>query len=183
MTETGSGVVYDGVALEGVEVRIESGEIWLRCPMLLRCYRDGEDPKTPDGWFATGDAGRLDPSGRLQVHGRLDDVVISGGENIWPVQVEAVLAAHPAVADVAVGGRPDDEWGSRLVAYVVLSPVEQDADPATVLAQLREDVRTRLAGFAAPREVIVVDELPRTSIGKLRRAELAKLAGPAARIG
>ncbi|MGO9558388.1 MAG: AMP-binding protein, partial [Acidimicrobiales bacterium] len=115
MTETGSGVVYDGVALEGVEVRIEEGQVRLRCPMLLRCYRDGTDPKTPDGWFATGDAGDLDPSGRLRIHGRLDDAVISGGEKIWPTQVEAVLRGHRAVVDVAVGGRPDLEWGTRLV--------------------------------------------------------------------
>ena len=135
MTETGSGVVYDGVALKDVEVRIDAGEILLRCPMLLRCYRDGTDPKTPDGWFATGDAGALDESGRLKVHGRLDDVVISGGENIWPVQVEAVLRTHPGVADVAVGGRPDLEWGARLVAYVVPSVVVEHDEPAVLLAR------------------------------------------------
>ena len=121
MTETGSGVVYDGVGLEGVEVSLRSGEVWLRCPMLLRCYRDGTDPKTADGWFATGDAGELDGDGRLSIQGRLDELVISGGENIWPAQVEAVLRRHPCVADVAVGGRPDAEWGVRLVAYVVPS--------------------------------------------------------------
>jgi o-succinylbenzoate---CoA ligase len=183
MTETGSGVVYDGVALKEVEVRIDDGEILLRCPMLLRCYRDGTDPRTPDGWFATGDAGALDQSGRLEVHGRLDDVVISGGENIWPVQVEAVLRTHPGLADVAVGGRPDLEWGARLVAYVVPSVVHSHDDPAVLLAQLRELVKARLAPFAAPREIVVVAALPRTAIGKLRRAELPALGGPVARIG
>lgn len=182
MTETGSGVVYDGVPLEGVEVSTVAGEVWLRCPMLLRSYRDGSDPRTSDGWFATGDAGELDATGRLRVHGRLDDVVISGGENIWPAQVEAVLRRHGSVVDVAVGGRPDAEWGSRLVAYVVLSPFAQRAEPAMILGELRELVKDRLAPFAAPRELIVVASLPRTAIGKVRRAELAGLAGPAARI-
>ncbi len=182
MTETGSGVVYEGVALEGVEVRIEAGEVWIRCPMLLRAYRDGTDPKTPDGWFATGDAGDLDSTGRLRVHGRLDDVVISGGENIWPAQVEAVLGRHRSVLDVAVGGRPDAQWGSRVVAYVVLSPVVQGTEPAAILGDLRELVKERLSPFAAPRELVVVAELPRTEIGKVRRAELASLVGLSARI-
>jgi O-succinylbenzoic acid--CoA ligase len=183
MTETGSGVVYDGVALEGVEVDLRSGEVWLRCPMLLRCYRDGADPLTPDGWFATGDAGELDEKGRLSIHGRLDDLVISGGENIWPAQVEAVLRRHPSVLDVAVGGRPDTKWGVRLVAYVVLSPAVQGVEPATILADLRELVKEHLAPFAAPRELVVVARLPRSAIGKVSRAELPTLDGPRALAG
>jgi len=183
MTETGSGVVYDGVGLAAVEVGLRAGEVWLRCPMLLRCYRDGTDPKTADGWFATGDAGHTDEDGRLSVHGRLDDLVISGGENIWPAQVEAVLRSHPSVGDVAVGGRPDPEWGSRLVAYVVPAPASQGADPTTILAELRQLVRDRLAPFAAPRELIVVKRLPRSAIGKVQRAELPALDGPRASAG
>jgi O-succinylbenzoic acid--CoA ligase len=183
MTETGSGVVYDGVALEGVEVDLRSGEVWLRCPMLLRCYRDGTDPLTPDGWFATGDAGELDEKGRLSIHGRLDDLVISGGENIWPAQVEAVLRRHPSVLDVAVGGRPDTKWGVRLVAYVVVSPAVQGVEPATILADLRELVKEHLAPFAAPRELVVVVRLPRSAIGKVSRAELPTLDGPRALAG
>ena len=183
MTETGSGVVYDGIALEGVEVDLRSGEVWLRCPMLLRCYRDGTDPLTPDGWFATGDAGELDEKGRLSIHGRLDDLVISGGENIWPAQVEAVLRRHPSVLDVAVGGRPDTKWGVRLVAYVVVSPAVQGVEPATILADLRELVKEHLAPFAAPRELVVVVRLPRSAIGKGSRAELPTLDGPRALAG
>jgi O-succinylbenzoic acid--CoA ligase len=183
MTETGSGVVYDGVALKGVELKAVDGEIWVRGPMLLRCYRDGTDPKTPAGWFRTGDAGRLDADGRLAIHGRLDDVVISGGENIWPAQVEAVLRSHAAVTDVAVGGVPDPHWGSRLVAYVVVSPSRGEAEPAMLLAELRELVSARLAAFAAPRELVVVAELPRTPIGKVSRAELPGLDGPRALVG
>ena len=183
MTETGSGVVYDRVALEGVELKAVDGEIWLRCPMLLRCYRDGTDPKTPAGWFRTGDAGRVDADGRLEIHGRVDDVVISGGENIWPVQVEGVLRGHRMVIDVAVAGAPDAHWGTRLVAYVVVSPEGRDLEPTRLLAELRELVSAELAAFAAPRELVVVDELPRTAIGKVSRAELQKLEGPRALVG
>ena len=180
MTETGSGVFYDGLALEGVEASLRAGEVWLRGPMLLRCYRDGTDPKTADGWFATGDAGELDGRGRLSIHGRLDDLVISGGENIWPAQVESVLRLHPTVLEVAVGGRPDPKWGARVVAYVVVSPAAQDLEPAAILAGLRQSAKEQLAGFAAPRELVVVARLPRSSIGKVNRAELATLEGPRA---
>ncbi|MGA3353178.1 MAG: AMP-binding protein [Acidimicrobiales bacterium] len=183
MTETGSGVVYDGLALDGVEVRVDSGEVQLRCPMLLRCYRDGTDPKTADGWFPTGDAGALDEAGQLQILGRRDDVVISGGENIWPAQVEAVLRAHPGVADVAVGGVPDPLWGTRLVAYVVASPPGEAVGAADLLAELRELVKELLAPYAAPRELVVVAKLPRSAIGKVDRAGLAALNGPRALAG
>ena len=93
MTETGSGVVYDGVPLDGVEVAVddEDGSIMLRGPMLLRCYRDGSDPKHSGGWLTTGDVGALDADGRLVVHGRRDDLIITGGENVWPDPVERVL--------------------------------------------------------------------------------------------
>jgi O-succinylbenzoic acid--CoA ligase len=151
--------------------------------MLLRCYRDGTDPKTPAGWFRTGDAGRLDPTGRLEIHGRVDDAVISGGENIWPAQVEAVLKGHELVGDVAVGGVPDAHWGTRLVAYVVVSNDGGALEPARLLAELRELVSAELAAFAAPRELVVVAELPRTPIGKVSRSELARLEGPRALVG
>jgi o-succinylbenzoate---CoA ligase len=100
MTETGSGVVYDRRPLDGVELRIVDGEVHLRGPMLLRCYRDGTDPKTPDGWFPTGDLGDIDADGLLHVHGRRGDLIITGGENVWPDPVEAVLRRQPGVADV-----------------------------------------------------------------------------------
>src|SRR5690606_20754950 len=111
MTETRSGVVYDGLPLDGVEVRIEpNGEIHLRAPMLLRCYRDGTDPKLADGFYPTGDLGAMDGD-QLRVHGRRDDLIITGGENVWPAAVERVLLGHPKVAEVAIVGRPDPEWG------------------------------------------------------------------------
>ena len=103
MTETGSGVVYDGRPLDGVEVRIDDdGQIHLRGPMLLRAYRDGTDALDGDGWLATGDIGRWLDDGRLHVEGRAGDLIITGGENVWPEPVEAVLRDRPGVLDVAV---------------------------------------------------------------------------------
>ncbi len=179
LTETGSGVVYDGVPLRGTEVRIAPGtnEIELRGATLLRAYRDGTDPKSSDGWLATGDAGEIAPDGRLLVHGRVAEVVITGGENVWPAAVEPVIERHPAVVRAAVAGRPDPEWGERVVAYVVLAT---ETDPARLLEEVRDLVRAEIAGFAAPREVVIVNELPTTSLGKLRRESLSGLQGRAA---
>jgi O-succinylbenzoic acid--CoA ligase len=169
MTETGSGVVYDGIPLDGVEVRIEpDGEIHLRAPMLLRAYRDGTDPKLPDGWFPTGDLGEV-RDGRLRVHGRRGELIITGGENVWPAAVERVLAGHPRVAEVAVVGRPDEDWGQRVVAVVV--PTDPAAPPA--LDELRDWVKRDLPAHAAPKELEVVATLPRTALGKVRRGGLS----------
>jgi O-succinylbenzoic acid--CoA ligase len=169
LTETGSGLVYDGSPLDGAELRISAtGEIWVRGPMLMRAYRDGSRPFDRDGWFPTGDAGHLDEAGKLHVTGRLSEMIITGGENVWPAAVEAVLGRHPAVAEVAVGGRPDPEWGERVVAYVVPHP--DKAPPA--LAELKALVRAELAAYAAPKELVLVPSLPRTAIGKLRRDAL-----------
>ena len=170
MTETGSGVVYDGTPLDGVDVRIdERGEIHLRGPMLLRAYRDGHDPKDTDGWLATGDLGELDAAGRLRVHGRATDLIISGGENVWPDAVESVLAEDPDIAEVAVIGRADDEWGQRVIAVIV--PANRDRPPS--LERLRSLVKERIGPWAAPREIDCVDALPRTALGKLRRTQIA----------
>lgn len=172
LTETGSGVVYDGVPLDGVEVRIAGGEIMLRCPMMLRGYRDGTDPRDSDGWLATGDVGELDPDGRLVVHGRGDDLIVTGGENVWPDPVEAVLRTVPGVADVAVAGTPDEEWGELVTAFVV-----RDRPTTTVdLDDLRVAVKEVLPAFAAPRRVVFIDALPRTALGKVQRVVLREHA-------
>jgi O-succinylbenzoic acid--CoA ligase len=176
LTETGSGVVYDGRPLDGVEVDVApaeagdgpTGAIRVRGPMLLRAYRDGTVPLDGDGWFTTGDAGAIDGTGRLVVHGRLDEVIITGGENVWPAAVEPLLRLHPGVAEVAVAGRPDDRWGQRVVCWVV--PRDRQRPPE--LAELRALVTERLAAFAAPRELVLVPDLPRTSIGKVQRSLL-----------
>jgi O-succinylbenzoic acid--CoA ligase len=170
MTETGSGVVYDGEPLEGVRVAVVDGELCVHGPMLARGYRDGTtlDSVGPDGtrgWLATGDGATLE-SGVLRVHGRLAEVITTGGETVWPGDVESVLAAHPRVAQVAVWKRPDPEWGERVVAWVV------PCGAAPTLAELREHVVARLAPWAAPKELVVVSALPRTASGKVSRRAL-----------
>lgn len=181
MTETGSGVVYDGIPLDDVEIEIrphgpesrtDPGEIWVRAPMLLRCYRSGpdartdRDPRDRNGWFPTGDLGRFGTDGRLSVHGRAGDLIITGGENVWPEQVERVLATHPDVADVAVAGQPDPEWGHKVVAYVVPGPQAPD------LQSLRDHLRAELPAYCAPRELVLLTEIPRTALGKITRHRL-----------
>jgi len=167
MTETGSGVVYDGVPLDGVGVRIDDdGEIHLRGPMLLRAYRDGRDPLV-DGWLATGDLGRWLPDGRLHVDGRRGDLIISGGENVWPDPVERALRLHPLVADVAVTGTADPEWGQVVTAFVV-----PQGGVTPTLDELRRTVKDVLPPYCAPRLLYVVDAIPRTRLGKPIRTEL-----------
>lgn len=168
LTESCGGVVYDGRPLPGTEVRVSgTGEVQLRGPTLMRAYRFDERATsgafTGDGWLRTHDAGELH-GGVLTVHGRLDDVIVSGGEKVWPLEVETSLATHPAVAEVAVRGRPDPEWGERVVAFVV----PRDGDPPT-LESLRTHVAHQLARYKAPRELVIVEALSRTSLGKVRR--------------
>ncbi len=172
MTETGSGVVYDRRPLDSVEIRIVDGEVHLRCPMLLRCYRDGSDPRTADGWFPTGDLGEFDADGLLTIHGRRRDLIISGGENVWPEPVEAVLSVRPDISDVAIIGVPDPEWGELVTALVV--PADPHSPPS--LDSLRDTVKATMPGFCAPRRLIFCEQLPRTSLGKLRRHELPNSA-------
>jgi o-succinylbenzoate---CoA ligase len=172
MTETAGGVVYDGRPLCGVEVRIgdgelgEPGEVLVRGPMLLRAYRDGSDPLLPGSWLPTGDGGHLEPDGSLVVEGRLADVIVTGGEKVWPATVEAALVGHPKVDEALVYGRPDPEWGSTVVAAIV---PRDPADPPE-LDELRAVVRSSVAPWAAPRILETVPSLARTSSGKLQRA-------------
>lgn len=169
MTETGSGIAYDGLPLDGVDVRVAGdGEIWIRGPMLLRTYLGGPDPKTAAGWLATGDEGEFDSEGRLVVHGRRGDVIVTGGEKVWPAPVESIIRSLEGVADAAVAGRADPEWGQRVVAWVV--PETRLAPPD--LARIRSAVKSELPAYNAPRELVIVEELPRTPLGKIRRASL-----------
>ena len=172
MTETGGGVVYGGRPLPGVEVTVVGDELHLRTPGVARGYRrsDGGVDRLPgrDGWYATGDAGSVAADGTVTVHGRLDDVIVTGGEKVWPDAVEAVLRRDPAVAEVAVAGRPDPEWGERVEAWVVPAP----GAAAPGLDALRDRVRAELPAWCAPRAVQVVDALPRTPLGKVRRRDL-----------
>ena len=176
MSETAGGCVYDAVPLDGVAVRVDDG-VEVAGPVLAHGYRS--DPAGtaaaftagPDGtvWFRTRDAGALDGAGRLTVHGRLDDVVISGGVNVSPQAVEVVLREHASVADAVVAGLPDPEWGQRVVAAVVAAP---GAVPD--LAELRPWVTARLGAAAAPRELTVVDAVPTLHTGKPDRRAVAR---------
>lgn len=165
MTETGSGVVYEGYALDEVQLRINNGVVEVKSPTLLRCYRDGSTPVSSDGWFATGDAGSLDEDGKLSVTGRIGDMIVSGGENIWPVVVERALERLEWVREVAVVGRPDAEWGQRTTAVVVPAP----GHAAPELEAVRDALTDVLPRHALPRAIEIVDELPRTNSGKIRR--------------
>lgn len=168
MTESGGGVVYGDRPLPGVEVRAVDGELQIRSASLLRCYRDGADPKDADGWYATGDLGAVDEDGRVSVTGRRDHLIVTGGENVRPEMVETALTALAGVADAAVLGRPDPEWGQRVVAHVV------PADPSNppTLAELRDAVSESLPRHAAPRELVLVESIARTALGKIRRGDL-----------
>ena len=170
MTETGSGVVYDGVPLDGVEIKLtDDGEIHVRGPMLLRAYRRADvdvDPRT-NGWLETGDLGRWLPNGRLAVDGRRSDLIISGGENVWPEPVERAIRRDPRVADVAVAGTPDPEWGHVVTAYLVPAGGE-----VPTLDELRRIVGEELPAYCSPRLLRVVESIPTTALGKPRRSAL-----------
>ena len=169
LTETFGGMAHDGHPLAGAEVASDpEGQLLVRGPMLFRRYR-GDPARTAaalrDGWLHTGDLGRIAADGRLTVLGRRDDLIISGGVNVHPDEVEAVLATHPGVAEVAVAGRADPEWGQRVTAFVV---PEDPRNPPT-LDDLRGYARERLAAAKVPRELTLVPSLPRTASGKLLR--------------
>jgi O-succinylbenzoic acid--CoA ligase len=171
LTETWGGVVHDGHPLAGVELSIGGeDEILVRSPTVMRGYRlapeETEEAFTDDGWLRTGDAGTIDDHGRLRVLDRLRDLIITGGVNVSPSEVESVLAEHPAVKDVAVAGAPDPEWGERVVAHVV--PVDAAAPPE--LADLRAFGAERLSTPKLPRQIVLVEAIPRSAGGKpLRR--------------
>jgi o-succinylbenzoate---CoA ligase len=166
MTETCSQVVAGspGRPLPGVELRIApDGEILVRGAMVAPGEADAE------GWLHTGDQGSIDEDGELHVLGRLKELIVTGGENVAPLEVEQALLAHPAVADAGVAGLPDDEWGEAVTAFVVLS---QPAEPN----ELRDWARERLEPFKVPKAIHVVERLPRNAGGKLLRDRLAEMA-------
>lgn len=153
-----------GRPLPGVEVRIapDDGEILVRGPMV------SGGALAVDGWLHTADRGTLDDDGYLWVEGRLDDTIVTGGENVAAAEVEKALLAHPAVAEAAVVGRPDPEWGEAIVAYLLLEPgLVPPSD-----AELIDHCRARIDAHKAPKEVHRVSDLPRTVSGKVARARL-----------
>lgn len=179
MSETAGGCVYDGVPLSGVGVRLDAGgRISLGGPTLAVGYRNPvvPDPFAETGWFTTDDIGVVDDSGVLAVLGRVDDAISTGGLTVLPAVVEAALVTHPAVAECAVFGVADERLGQRVVAAVVVEP------GATItLSELRSHAVETLPATAAPRQLHVVDALPRRGIGKVDRRELTRVFGSAGR--
>ncbi len=156
----------------------ETGRIFVGNEMVMECYTTGDGKPMIGGLMSTGDVGHLDADGRLFVAGRDDEMIISGGENVFPREVEDVLAGHPAVYEVAVIGVDDAEFGQRLIAFVVAEPGH---DPTA--DQLAGHVRSNLARFQVPREIVFMDELPRNATGKVLKRELSAGGGPPASSG
>jgi acyl-CoA synthetase (AMP-forming)/AMP-acid ligase II len=167
-----------GKPADGTEIRIfdegfhavpagEVGQIFVRSGTLFDGYTSGNTKDFHDGFMASGDMGYLDDAGRLFVVGRDDEMIVSGGENVYPIEVEKTLAAHSEVAEAAVLGVDDEQYGQRLVAFVVL----ESSGSATQDA-LKQHVRDNLANYKVPREITILDELPRGSTGKILRNEL-----------
>ena len=166
------------VPLPGCELRIEGGEIQVRGPMLMHGYWKRPEATAEalrDGWLHTGDLGRLDPAGDLHVLDRRSDLIVSGGENVYPAEVEATLVEHPDVLEAGVAGVPDPDWGERPAAWLVLRP-DAPLDPEALRAFCRE----RLAGYKLPVSFTAIDALPRTAAGKLQRHRLALGSEPPA---
>jgi acyl-CoA synthetase (AMP-forming)/AMP-acid ligase II len=172
-----------GRAVAGVDLQVRRsdgtvlgpgavGELWVRGRQVSGEYAGAGSLLDADGWFPTRDQAHVDDDGYLFVHGRIDDTIIRGGENIAPAEIEDVLDAHPSVHAVAVIGLPDEEWGERIAAVVV-------ARPGTTAAELTAFVRERLRGSRTPDEIIFRDELPYTDTGKImRKALVARLRTP-----
>lgn len=163
MTEACSQIATNGWPLLGVELRIDAaGEV------LVRGKTVAAGALAADGWLHTGDLGSLDDRGRLSIAGRIADTIVTGGENVAPIEVEDVLLEHPAIADAAVFGRPDPQWGEAVIAQVVLR------DGASAPGEeLRRHCATLLAPFKVPKGFEVVANIPRGVTGKLLRRELA----------
>ena len=153
-----------GLPLPGVEIRLAEGtdEVLLRGPNVLRSYW-GQPPLPEQGWFASGDVGRFD-DGYLSIVGRLKELIISGGLNVYPREVEDVLRGHPGVLDVAVVGLPDAHWGEQVTAFVEGAGVGE----AALLALAAE----QLAPYKRPKRIVFVDALPRNALGKVTKQAL-----------
>jgi fatty-acyl-CoA synthase len=153
----------------GVQARLEGGEVWLRAPNLARGYhRRPDDPAfAPGGWFRTGDLGEVDAQGLWRIVGRCRELIISGGENILPAEIEQIALEDPAVAEAVAIGLPDPRWGEVPVLALVARP---GAAPDPVRLQAAFDAR--LARFKHPRRILLIDELPKTALGKVAREAL-----------
>jgi acyl-CoA synthetase (AMP-forming)/AMP-acid ligase II len=156
----------------------QTGRIFVGSDMIFDGYTSDDTAQVMrDGWVSTGDVGHMSDDGLLHIDGRSDDMIVSGGENVYPTAVEDVIAELPQIQDVAVAGVPDPEWGQRLAAWIVLYPGER-LDPDAI----KEYVRRTLARFSVPRDVHFVDALPRNASGKIVRRYLAPTPIPSQRM-
>ncbi|MFP6654032.1 MAG: AMP-binding protein [Myxococcota bacterium] len=166
-----------GWPLPGVELRLEekSGEIQVRGANVFSGYWERPDADreafTEDGWFRTGDLGAMDDDGYLEIIGRAKELIISGGFNVYPREVEDLIRTHPEVEDVAVVGEPSEEWGERVVAYAVVIASDQ---PPLNLEFLRSFIGDQLAAYKHPRALFLVAALPRNALGKVQKHRLAE---------
>jgi fatty-acyl-CoA synthase len=151
-------------------VKLVDGEIWVRGPAVMRGYWKGDSGLTAGGWFRTGDLARLDDEGFYWIVGRSKDVILSGGENVHPAELENVLADCAAIAEAAVVGISDPKWGEAACACVVLRP-GMALDEAQVMNLFKE----RLARYKHPRRVVFLDSLPKNAMGKVQKPELRRL--------
>lgn len=162
-----SGSRGSGAPLRGIELRLQEGEIQVRGDMLMDGYL-GQDrggaPWTPDGWLRTGDFGSLLADGQLLVRGRIDDLIVTGGENVAPQEVEAWLETVPGILSACVFSIPHDEWGQEVVAALVVDPIPYSADT------LRDRIAKELAAHKRPKKICVLDALPLNRSGKVERA-------------
>lgn len=162
-----------GTVLPGAELRIDAGRILVRGPMRMAGYL-GQPPLAPADWFDTGDLGEIDAQGGLHVHARRTDLIVTGGENVYPVEVEQVLEACPGVRAAAVFGLPDPVWGQTVAAALVLEPPA--SDDAELRSRLAAHLAAQLARHKRPRSLCTVAALPLTPAGKPDRAALPALA-------
>jgi O-succinylbenzoic acid--CoA ligase len=180
MTETGSGIVYDGRMLDEVDVVAIEGQLAVRSPTLFRSYRNAPRPRIigPDGlddWFPTGDAGDVHDN-QVRVRGRMEFVINSGGEKIWPEDLESIIGSLTRVHDVAVAAINDPEWGDKIVAFVT-------SEDTAVLDEILAVVNERVGPWAKPKEIRFVKEIPRTANGKIRRDEISRMLQPTPPVG
>ena len=171
-----------GKAVPGAEIQVrgpdnaevptgEIGEVCIKSPSNTAGYWKLPDATAstidPDGWLHTGDAAIMDADGYIYIQDRIKDMIITGGENVYPAQVESAIYGHPAIAEVAVIGIPSEKWGEEVKACVVAKP-GHEIDPDSVIAYARENV----AAFKAPKSIDVIPEMPRNASGKILRRQL-----------
>jgi long-chain acyl-CoA synthetase len=172
-----------GLPMAGVEAKVidretmqdlargDTGELVIRGPNRMKGYWQKDqatlDALLPDDWLRTGDLARIDEDGYVHIVGRIKEMIITGGENVYPIEVEAVLLQHPKVAEAAVVGVPDSTWGEMVTAFVVLKPGE-----TTVAEELITFAKSRLASFKVPKKISIIEELPRTFLGKIQKYKL-----------